>query len=234
KVGQGAFMKNREEANELARTMLAIGKGAGRNVIAVLSDMNQPLGMMIGNSLEVKEAIKTLQGNGPADLEGLSIHLAANMVLLGGKAGTYDQARDKVKNILASGQGLKKFEEWVQAQKGCLDLGDPDFGLRPALIKKEVNAFKTGYIHSIDALQVGRLAMSLGAGRERFGDIIDHSVGIELLKKQGDFVQRNEPLAIIHSSHWQGVESTEERLVNAFNLTDNPVKTDPIIIETLY
>ncbi|MCX5780580.1 MAG: thymidine phosphorylase, partial [Firmicutes bacterium] len=170
KVGSGAFMKNERQALQLARTMIKIGQGSSREVVAVLTDMSQPLGEMVGNALEVKEAIDLLRGHGPADLEELSVCLTAHMLLLARKCSTYQQASQQVQKILSSGAGFDKFCALVTAQEGRLDYQLPFYGLPQAKLQSDVQAAADGYVAAIDAMEVGRAAMLLGAGRERLGD----------------------------------------------------------------
>jgi len=233
KVGSGAFTKSCEEAFELARTMVEIGKGVGRKVVAVLSDMNQPLGKMVGNALEVREAIDCLHGKGPSDLEELSLTLAAHMLLLGGKCSYFDRAFEYARELLLSGKGLNKFREMVSAQGGNLQYELGSYGLPEAGIKMEVRAERRGYVCRLDAYEVGRTAMYLGAGRERLGDKINHAVGIELCKKIGDFVDRGDILAVVHADNRERVETARERLQSIYRLASEPVESTPLIISTV-
>ncbi|MGE5391701.1 MAG: pyrimidine-nucleoside phosphorylase [Deltaproteobacteria bacterium] len=218
KVGRGAFMKNEAEAKKLARAMVEIGRGVGRQVVALLSDMDQPLGRMVGNALEVREAIDTLQGNGPEDLKELSVTLAANMILLGGKAGDLDDAMGHAQELIASGQALAKFKQMVAAQGGRLDYDADNYGMKIARIKYPVKSERSGRITSVDALAIGRSAMMLGAGREQLGDVIDHAVGIELCRKRGDIVQKGESLAIAHGNDEGRVNFIIKNLFQAYTI----------------
>jgi len=233
KVGKGAFIKDVQQARALAYNMVRIGQGVGRQVRAVLSNMDQPLGKAIGNALEVKEAIDTLKGVGPVDVEELSIQLAAHMLVLGGKFNRLEEAVNEVKKILVSGQGLDKFLEMITAQGGKLDLQDRNYGLPYASLVWELTAPVSGYVHEIDALEVGKLTTLLGGGRELIGDLIDYSVGIELLKKQGDYVQAGESLALLHGKDEATLEIAMERLRGAYKLAVQPVKPDALIIDTI-
>ncbi|MDD3267887.1 MAG: pyrimidine-nucleoside phosphorylase [Syntrophomonadaceae bacterium] len=233
KVGSGAFMKDRMEAGKLARAMLTIGRSAGREIIVVLTDMNQPLGKMVGNALEVKEAIDTLKGKGPADLEELSLHLAAHMLVLGKNCTSFAIALEKARELLLSGQGLAKFQELVQEQGGRLDYSRADYGLPQANWREKIIAEKTGYISQLDALEVGRAAMALGAGRGKIGDLIDYTVGIKLLKKIGDRVEAGDCLAVIYANGKKSLLNGYKLLKNAFKITDEPVKCGELIIEVL-
>lgn len=233
KVGRGAFMKEQSEAASLARTMLAIGRNAGREVTAVLSDMNQPLGRMVGNALEVKEAIDTLKGEGPADLRELSLNLAAHMLVLGKKEASLADALENVRELLFSGQALAKFKELVQEQGGRLDYERADYGLPQAAMQVPVAANQSGYVSRLDALEVGRAAMALGAGRGKIGDSIDYAVGIELRKKLGDQIQAGECLAVIHANDQKALQNGRELLENAYEIVDQPVQGPKLIIEVM-
>lgn len=233
KVGSGAFMKNEAEALHLAQTMVNIGKGAGRNVIAVLTDMSQPLGETVGNALEVKEAIDLLQGRGSTDLQELSIMLTAHMLILAGKYVNFEDAAKKVRNILSSGAGFEKFCEMVKAQEGKLNYQMPQYGLPAASLQAEVKAQGEGYIESLDALGVGRTAMLLGAGREKIGDKIDHAVGITLLRKKGDYVKEGDVLAIIHANDYELMHRAQKLLPACYHLSNEKPVLKPLIIRTV-
>ena len=232
KVGQGAFMKNLDEAQKLSRAMVNIGKEAGRQVVALITDMNQPLGKAVGNTLEVIEAIDTLQGHGPEDLAALSVEIAAYMVLMGKKAASIEEARDKVRSILNSGQGLEKFLAIVAAQQGEIDLQRPFFGLAAAPILKEVKADESGYLAEINALDIGQAAMLLGAGREKIGAAIDYTVGIKLLSKQGDYVLKGDVVALIYAKD-NNFELAEQLIKKSLQWSDKQVEKAPLIIDTI-
>jgi pyrimidine-nucleoside phosphorylase len=173
KTGEGAFMQDLTGARNLARAMVDIGKEAGREVAALITDMSQPLGNAVGNSLEVIEAIDTLKGHGPEDLTSLSVEIAAYMVLIGRQAKSIEEARKTVRDILLSGRGLEKFQAIIEAQGGRIDLQEKHYGLGQAPQLIEVKADQTGYLQKMNALYIGRAAMLLGAGREKIGDKID-------------------------------------------------------------
>jgi pyrimidine-nucleoside phosphorylase len=233
KVGRGAFMKEPAEAVRLAETMVRIGQGAGRQVVALISDMSQPLGHNIGNALEVKEAIDLLKGHGPEDLKDLSLLLTAHMLILAGSCSDLGAAQEKLQDLLASGQALAKFDELVVAQGGHLDYRLPFYGLPQAGIKEELIADQTGYIVELDALKVGHGAMLLGAGREKLGDSVDPAVGIQLIKKCGDFVKAGEPLAIMHANQSARLPAVRELLRNAYRFSDVPVNRPALIYQTV-
>lgn len=233
KVGNGAFMRNQDEALKLARLMVQIGQGAGRKVIAVLSDMSQPLGKTVGNALEVREAIDTLKGNGPADLEYLSLYLAAHMVQLGQKAGSFEEAWNKVVLLLKSGAALMKFQEMVAAQEGILDFGVKNYALRSAPVKVEVRSREKGYIARLDAHSVGSTAMLLGAGRARKDDAIDHAAGVELIKKRGDQVEKGDLLAVLHTSRMSLAEMALPRIEASYGYSHEKPPEEKLILDTV-
>lgn len=233
KVGQGAFMKDQAQALQLAQTMVRIGRGAGRQVVALITDMSQPLGYNVGNALEVREAIDLLKGQGPEDLRQLCIELAAHLLVLGGQADHLETAREKLQTLLSSGAALAKFDELVVAQGGRLHYNQPDYGLPQASIKEKVWAEKSGFITELDAMKVGHSAMLLGAGREKLGDIIDPAVGIELLKKCGDYAQAGEPLAIMHANCRDLLPPVRKLLLESFQFSDTALGKPPLIYQTV-
>lgn len=218
KVGRGAFMKSEAEAEKLARAMVEIGQGVGRKVVALLSDMDQPLGRMVGNALEVREAIDTLRGNGPDDLTELSVTLAANMLFLGGKAANLNEAIYRAKELLENGQALAKFKELILAQGGILDYETENYGMKTADLKQPIYSDRTGKITGLDAFAIGRSAMLLGAGREQLGDKIDHAAGIELCLKRGDQVTEGNTLAVIHGNREERVKLAAPQVLRAYTI----------------
>lgn len=232
KMGEGAFMQNLESSLQLARAMVDIGKESGRQVVALITDMNQPLGTAIGNSLEVIEAIDTLKGEGPDDLTVLSIEIAAYMVLIGGRAASIEEARELVQNLLYTGRGLEKFLAIVAAQGGRLDLDKNDYGLGTAPRQIEVKAEQTGYLQKMNALHIGKATMLLGAGREKIGDVIDYTVGLKLLHKPGDYVQKGEPLAVMHAAEVNTI-AAEQMIMDSLQWSREPVNKPALIIDTV-
>ncbi|MDF2881026.1 MAG: pdp [Clostridiaceae bacterium] len=200
KVGDGAFMKTPEAARELAEEMVSIGKSVGRNTIAVISDMDQPLGYAIGNALEVKEAIDTLKGKGPKDLFELCLTLGSNMVVLAKKAENIHEARKMLINIIESGKALEKLKEFVAAQGGDTSCIDDTSKLPQAKYIKQVIIEKDGYVSKIHAEKIGIIAMELGAGRATKESIVDLAVGIVLNKKRGDKVSKGDILAYVYTN----------------------------------
>ncbi|TSI10094.1 pyrimidine-nucleoside phosphorylase [Lysinibacillus sp. BW-2-10] len=200
KTGDGAFMKSLEDAQNLAHAMVQIGNSVGRKTMAIISDMSQPLGFAIGNALEVKEAIDTLKGEGPQDLMELCYTLGSQMVVLGGKASTLEEARKLLEEVVANGAALEVFKKFVVAQGGdALVVDNPDL-LPQAKYTFEVPAKSSGYVEKIEADDVGVAAMLLGAGRATKESTIDLAVGLVLHKKVGDQVQEGESLVTIHAN----------------------------------
>lgn len=233
KVGQGAFMKEQEQAIRLAETMVRIGREAGRQVVAMITDMSQPLGYNVGNALEVKEVIDLLKGQGPQDLKELCIELAAHMLMLAGDCDHMEAAREKLRALLLSGAALAKFDELVIAQGGHLVYNLPGYGLPQASIREKVSAGRSGWIAEMDAMKVGHSAMLLGAGRDKLGDQIDPAVGIELVRKRGDYVQAGEPLAIMHANRRELLPSVRAMLLEAYQLSDVAPGYRPLIYRTI-
>jgi len=198
KTGDGAFMVKEEDSRALAEAMLAIGRGMGKKIVALITDMEQPLGRTVGNALEIVESIETLQGKGPADLETLSVELAAWMLSLAGAPPTLDAARARVRSALESGAGLKKFQEVIALQGGDPRVCDDLSRLPRAAETVELRAESKGRVTGIACRAVGTAAMLLGAGRETVDSRIDPGVGFLLRKKVGDPVAAGESLATVH------------------------------------
>jgi len=229
KTGSGAFMKNEDDAFELAREMVDIGTNVSRNTIGVITDMDQPLGYAVGNALEVKEAIDTLKGVGPKDLTELCLNLGAHMLVLGEKAKDAEQAREMLKDIIKSGKGLAKLRELVVAQGG-----NPSFVDDPALfplpnIVEPIISNQVGYVKAIKADDIGRAALALGAGRETKESIIDLSVGIVLHKKIGDFVKKGESIATIYASSYAKQKVSEKMVLGAYEIVQEETIAKPLI-----
>ena len=201
KVGTGAFMKDIKQAEELAQTMVDIGNNVGRNTMAVISDMSQPLGVAIGNALEIKEAIDTLKGEGPEDLTELSLVLGSQMAYLGGVGETLEDARQMLEENIKNGKALEKFKVFIEAQGGNPDVVDnPEEMLPQAKFQIDVTADTNGYITEIDAEELGVAGMLLGAGRATKDSELDLAAGLMLRKKIGDKVSIGDTLVTIHSN----------------------------------
>ncbi|MFT9495582.1 pyrimidine-nucleoside phosphorylase [Anaerosolibacter sp.] len=229
KVGSGAFMKDLESGIALANEMVDIGHHMGRETVAILTSMEQPLGFAIGNSLEIEEAIQTLQGHGPEDLTELSITLASHMVLLAKEAADIGAAREKVMMKLQSGEALNKFKEFVEAQGGD-SMVISDTKLLPyAAYKMDVAAPENGYIQSIQTDNMGVAALVLGAGRENKDSQIDLSAGILMQKKIGDYILKGEAYATLYTNKKDMIEKAKDIIVNAITLTNEPVDKPKLI-----
>lgn len=227
KTGSGAFMKDEADAKALAEEMVKIGKNAGRKTIAVISDMDQPLGLAVGNALEVKEAIDTLNGKGPADFVELCMTLGTQMLIAGGVSKENENAEKKLKQVIEDGSALRKLAEFVEAQGGDARAVYEPERLPAASIQKPVLAQKEGYVYHIACDEVGICSLILGGGRETKESEIDLSVGLVLRKKVGDYVKVGEPLAIIHANDEECAKGAEKRFLNACEITEEkPVKSD--------
>jgi len=218
KAGSGAFMKTVGEAWKLASAMVDIGRSVGRRTVAVISNMDQPLGLAVGNALEVREAVDALRGEGPEDLTRLALTLGAHMVVLGGKAGSFKEGYEMLEKILKSGKALEKFRQFVAAQGGNPDVADRPAELLPkAPYRITVPSPADGFVHGIQAEEIGLAAMTLGAGRATKESSIDPAVGIVLAKKIGDPVRRGEILAILHAGR-EDVTDIRQRVERAFDI----------------
>lgn len=222
-TGDGAFMKNIEDARRLAKTMTSIGKLANRETVAVISDMSEPLGEAIGNSLEVVEAIETLQGNGPEDLVEMCYALGSQMVVLAGKAKTIDEARTLLQEALESGKALAKFKEMIQNQGGDPTIVEQPERILTARYTMELPAKQSGVVSKIVANELGIAAMMLGAGRKTKEDYIDHAVGLKLHKKIGDTVTKGESLLTIYSNDKE-ISSVIELLYKNIEIGESAMK----------
>ena len=225
KTGSGAFMVKYADALALAEAMVAIGEGAGKRMVAFITSMEEPLGYAIGNAIEVEEAINTLKGEGPEDLEELCIELGANMLLISGVVKDLEEARGKLKEVIQNKMGLEKLKEMVRAQGGDPAVIDDPSLLPQCKERIEVKSIKEGYIQKIDALSVGISSQLLGAGRQKLEDVIDPSVGIVLKKKIGDEVKKGEPLAIFHTDgDEEKIENAKEKFLASYSIGKEKVK----------
>jgi pyrimidine-nucleoside phosphorylase len=227
KVGKGAFMQTLEQARKLANVMVSIGNLSGRRVITVLSPMDQPLGEAVGNALELKEAVELLRGKAPADYRYHCIHLAAYMLILGGKAKIMGQALAMAENAVSDGSAMEKLEALVIAQGGDVSYIRDLEKLPKARIKRIIYAEKGGYIKTVDAKEVGESSVTLGAGRSKKGDKIDFGVGILVRVKIGDKVAEKQPLFEIHANDEEKVSQVLDRLRKAVEIVDEPVEAPP-------
>lgn len=230
KTGDGAFMKTQEDAEELAHAMVRIGNHVGRKTIAIISDMSQPLGFAIGNALEVKEAIETLQGKGPKDLTELVLTLGSQMVILAGKAKTSEEAKEMLLDAIHSGKALAKFKEFLTNQGGDASIVDDLTKLPQAKYKIELPAKQSGYISRMVADEIGVASMILGAGRATKEDVIDLAVGLVLHKKVGDKVEEGESILTIYSNH-ENVDDVKQKLYDNIFISDTA--NQPTLIHTI-
>ncbi len=229
KTGDGAFMKTLEDSVALAEAMVSIGTLAGRDVTAVISDMDQPLGNAVGNALEVKEAIETLKGNGPADLVELVLTLGSHMVVAAKKAESFEVARERLEQSLRDGSAFETFKKFVAAQGGLEEEVINPKLLPEAAYIEEVPSDVSGYVAKIQTEEIGRISLLLGGGRETKESEIDLSVGIVLHKKCGDKVETGESIATIHANDKEKLATAIERLRTSYTFTkDRPEKTSVI------
>lgn len=233
KTGAGAFMKTVEDAKELAHAMVAIGNNVGRKTMAVISDMSQPLGVAIGNSLEVQEAILSLRGEGPKDLEELCLALGRQMVFLAGKAESLEEAEEKLREVIRNGKALEKFKEFIANQGGDPSIVDDPGKLPQAKHTIELPALEDGVVAELVADEIGTAAMLLGAGRATKESEIDLAVGLMLNKKIGDRVKKGDSLVTIHANR-ENVEDVKEKLYASIRIAgqaDAPVLVHDIVTE---
>lgn len=229
KTGEGAFMQNLEDAKELARTMVEIGKSLGRNTTAIITDMNEPLGHEIGNANEVSEALAILRGEEIPGLWPVALEVSATMIYLGQKAASVDEGKELVKEAISSGQALAKFKEFIEAQGGDASFLEDGGALEKGAKSFEIKSTTSGVIHSINALDIGRAAMHLGAGRKRKEDQIDHSAGIHLNHFVGDKVEAGEVLCHLIYNQGDLIEA-QELAQRAFVIKAEPLdRKSPIL-----
>ncbi|MFN2212472.1 MAG: thymidine phosphorylase [Anaerolineales bacterium] len=228
KVGFGAFMKSIPEARELAELMVKIAEESGRKAVALISDMNQPLGQAVGNALEVRESIDTLQNHGPEDFVEHCLVVAAHMLALGGTVANYQAGRVVAEENLENGAAWEKFKSLIIAQGGdARYLENPDLLPEAPLVDK-LPAPRSGYLKEINARVVGETAVDLGAGRAKKGDSIDHAVGIEVLKNVGDHVEQEDPVYVVHANSQELLAAASGRLLGALAWSDTPVDPLPL------
>lgn len=229
KVGSGAFMKDMDQAIELAKEMVAIGNMMNRETMGVITNMDQPLGFAIGNALEVQEAIETLQNKGPADLEELCITLGGKMIMLGGITNDFEEAKKIIKSKLVSGEAFEKFKEFVASQEGNPAVAD-NFDLLPkAKHIVKIESPTDGFVSAIKSDDIGIAAMILGAGRESKDSKIDLASGIMLKKKIGDAVRKGETIAVMYTNWVDKLEQAQERFLNNFHISSEAVAADKLI-----
>lgn len=229
KTGSGAFMKTIDDSFALAKEMVDIGTAVGRDTVAVISDMDEPLGFAVGNAIEVKEAIDTLKGKGPKDLYELCMTLGSNMLVLAKRAKDEKEARKILEKTIEDGSALKKLKEFVKAQGG-----DPEYIDNPELLPKakyeiEVKSKESGYVSKIVADEIGLAALALGAGRETKDSKVDLSVGVLLKKKVADAVKKGDTIAVIYANDLNKTDAASKKILNAYNVTSSKVVREPLI-----
>jgi pyrimidine-nucleoside phosphorylase len=228
KVGEGAFMRTREDARRLAEVMSGLGEEAGMNVVCLLTDMEQPLGHAVGNALEVLEAYDTLGGGGPPDFRELVVVAATQLLVLSDLELDEEEARKRVTSSLADGSALAAYERWI-----CAQGGDPDPALLPrAEIVRPVPSPSAGFVREVRAREIAGVAMELGAGRERKEDPVDHAVGVVCRAKRGDRVKQGEPLAEIHARDEAAAAAVEAELLAAYEIGEE-VEPRPLILDVI-
>ncbi|MCR5082792.1 MAG: pyrimidine-nucleoside phosphorylase [Parasporobacterium sp.] len=232
KCGSGAFMKTLEDARKLADEMEKIGKNCGRNVVAIITNMDIPLGNAVGNALEVKEVIDLLKGNGPEDLKEECVCLCSNIIALEEKI-SIDEAKKKVEEVLANGKAFEKFKEWIKAQGGNINMIENPELLPSTDYIYELKAEESGYLTAMDAEKIGTASVLLGAGREKKDDPIDYGAGIIIKKKPGDKVDKGDVLAVLHASDEKKFGDAAKTYVSAISISDKPKEKESLIFERL-
>jgi len=233
KWGKGAFMKTQDDARELARTMVEVGTRMGKDMAAMLTDMNEPLGRCAGNGLEVLESIECLSGKGPADLMEVTLALCARMLQLGGKAASEAEALKRLKTHIGSGAALQKFREMVSLQSGDPAVIDDPGKLPQASIQEDYPSPKEGFLSRVDAETVGKAVLVLGAGRRKTDDRVEVAVGVSGLAKVGEAVEKGQSLLTLHANDTGRLAEAKEMLKEAFSFSDQPVQRSPLIHEVI-
>jgi len=229
KVGDGAFMKTEADARTLAEAMLELGRHAGREVVCLLTDMDQPLGRAVGNALEIREAIATLRGEGPPDFVELVLAASSRLLTLSDLGVDEAEARERVTRAIGDASAVEAYERWVRGQGG-----DPDEAALPtAPIVREVEASRAGYVSELGAVRVGQAALHLGAGRQTKDDAIDHAVGVVCLGKRGDRVAEGEPLFEVHAHTEDAAAEAAEELESAYTVSDDPPRERSVVIDVV-
>jgi len=233
KVGDGAFMKNLDEARNLANAMVKIGNASGKTTVAMLTDMDQPLGCAVGNSLEVIEAIETLKGNGPKDFSDLCTELASEILIMCTAAKTKEEAISIIKEKISSGKALDKLREMIAHQGGDTSVIDNYSLLGEAKSVIQIRSEVAGYVHNINTLDIGNAAMILGAGRSHKDEEIDMAVGVKVFKKVGDKVNKGDVLAEVHAND-KNVDQAIKGILNAYTIGKEEKRENKIVLEIIY
>ncbi len=226
KHGSGAFMKTLDNARALARSMVDTGRRMGVPTVALVTDMNQPLGRLAGNAVEVNESVDSLAGSGPDDMMDVTLGLGAELLVLTGGEATLDAARARLEGLVTSGDGLAKFREMVTAQGGDLDAP------RPVAPAREAASPRGGYVAAIDTEALGRVIIELGGGRKQLGDVLDLSVGLEMLVRLGDAVEAGQPLVRVLAKP-QAAGAVEADVLAAITINDNRTEPPPLVVERI-
>ena len=234
KYGSGAFIKTAEEAQKLSEIMVEVGKRLDRNICAVISSMNQPLGRAVGNSVEVQEVIEFLKGNMEPDLKEITYTLCQTAFEKTGKCANKEDAWKYLDEMISSGKALEKFKEIVASQGGDIAIFDDYTKLPQASIKYEVKATKDGFVKNIDALKVAKACKNLGAGRDKKSDPIDYSAGIYLTQKYGEPVMAGETIAVIYTNKEETIKGAEELILEAFEIADEEQKAQSLIYKIIH
>ncbi len=233
KTGSGAFMKKQTEARRLAQAMVTIGRRMGKRMLALITDMDQPLGNAVGNALEVMEAVNTLQGKGPPDLTELSLELAARMLALADPSRSGEEARELANSLLADGSALAKFRQIIEAQGGDAGVIDAFERLPTASAGHSITTPRSGYVTQVNAEEIGMAAVLLGAGRERLDSAIDHAVGIVVERKVGEQVEAGESLCTLYYNDERGLEEAVQMVEDAFHIASVAPEPRPLIYEVI-
>jgi pyrimidine-nucleoside phosphorylase len=229
KVGDGAFMKSVEDAQALAETMIELGRRAGREVVCLLTDMDQPLGRAVGNALEIREALETLRGDGPCDFADLVLDAAGRLLALSDLGVDDAEGRSRAEAAVADGSAVRTYERWIRAQGG-----DPDEDALPtASVVRPVPAPRAGYVAEVGASAVGLAALRLGAGRATKDDPIDHAVGVRCLRKRGDAVEEEAPLAEIHARDEASAATAAAEVMAAYRIEAEAPHARPLLIDVV-
>ena len=229
KVGDGAFMKTLDDARTLAEAMLDLGRRSGREVVCLLTDMDQPLGRAIGNALEIREAVATLRGEGPPDFVELVLAAVTRLLAVSDLGIDEAEAHTRAEQALTDGSALAAYERWIRAQGG-----DPDEGVLPsAPVVRELAAPRDGFVAALRAFRVGEAALHLGAGRQAKDDRIDHAAGIVCLRKRGDRVSLGEPLAAIHAQTDEAATQAAQEVLAAYEFADEAPPERPVVLDVL-
>jgi pyrimidine-nucleoside phosphorylase len=233
KWGSGAFMRTVAEARDLASALVRVGRQAGRQVTALITDMNQPLGRTAGNALEVREALDILRGAGPDDARGLTLDLCGHMLALGGLVPDPAAGRARAEQVLKSGAALERFRRLVACQGGDARVADEPERLPAASLREPILAEDSGYVALADAGAIGRACALLGAGRSKASDSVDPAAGVSELAKVGQPVKRGETLAVLHANSRAALEAARPLAVAAFRIGPSPIAAPRLVVETL-